>query len=96
MMIGVICTCAPSFNKFLKESPLRAEKLQSYFRWKASSSSRNKAYIRSGSVPDQEAKIPRQGQRRAGDEGYELNGGGSFHHSVKGAWERFPEETVSI
>lgn len=90
MMIGVICTCAPSFNKFLQENPLRAEKLKSYFRWKASSSSsRNRGYIRSGSVPDQEAKIPRQGQRRAGDSGYELNGGGSFHHSVVGAWEGF-------
>ncbi|KAM0797970.1 hypothetical protein BDR22DRAFT_974886 [Usnea florida] len=85
MMIGVICTCAPSFNKFIQENSLRAENLQSYLGWNTSSSSRNRGYIRSGSVPDPEARIPRQGQGRTGDRGYELNGGGTFHHPIIGA-----------
>ena len=92
-MIGVICTCAPSFNKFLHErmpytrtltSHLRSRFLTTRRRLLTNSGEPSFGYERRDSDQDQGAQVPCQGQPTARQvvesRGYELNDGKSFHN----------------
>ena len=97
MMIGVICTCAPSFNQFLQEHRPRTKEFKSYFRSQSSSARR---YERTESIQNQDPRMPHQGQRRgrpiAESKDYELNDSRCFQSSTMGASEVLGQEDVFI